>query len=746
MLRPSAAAVSAALVVSALLPLAPLARATVDGPPAAIARGQALLAKGDAAGAAAALESALVGADAATRPAIREALRTAYERAAEQAEAAGRTREAEHFRENLAILSRKPRPAAGAPTPPPAAALPPASAPPAAPPRPGAAQGIANPPAPKPPTVEPSVVVPDVPPNDPAPERPGKGTTRPASASPDPGPPSEPPAPLPLPPSDPAVERSSTETTAPTPSPAPRPAPPRPSTNPAPAGETPLFDPEELAKPPAVSAPPAARSGGAAATPGNRSAPADPDEPPSPLPIGDTPEPDEPAPARTKSDPEPTLPAESPEEENQPKAPTGLSEADAAFRKRSYEQAGTFYGALADSGALPENRKAVWAYCLRFTVVKRINAQPRDAAEWQAIAEEIAKIQGLDPKHWYDEYLMSLVKERSKGAANPAAPRRARTPAPGGAQSQTAGAGPQVSKVAVRGQSPTPPAAPGLMARPGTGAPPAVPAPAAVPSNDPDAGRWQVLNSTNFRVFHVDPALAEKVAGIAEATRTSQLQRWTATDPANRWFPVCEIYLYPSAREFSERTGQPEDSPGFSTSGLMAGRVTARRVNLRTDHPKMLAAILPHEVTHIVLAELFPEQQIPRWADEGMAVLSEPQDEQAGRAADLHAPLRGGKIFSVEQLMVMDYPEGKHWPLYYAQSISLTRFLVDQDSPVRFVEFVRDAQRHGFEAALRRHYQIQTYAELQERWIAYARSSSEGAPGVRTAAAEPADTDRVSQE
>ena len=88
-------------------------------------------------------------------------------------------------------------------------------------------------------------------------------------------------------------------------------------------------------------------------------------------------------------------------------------------------------------------------------------------------------------------------------------------------------------------------------------------------------------------------------------------------------------------------TGQPEDSPGFSTMGMNGGRIIARRVNLRADHPTLLPAVLPHEITHVILADLFPTQQIPRWADEGMAVLSEPADEQQRRAADLDEPLAG---------------------------------------------------------------------------------------------------------
>src|SRR5262249_42314980 len=155
----------------------------------------------------------------------------------------------------------------------------------------------------------------------------------------------------------------------------------------------------------------------------------------------------------------------------------------------------------------------------------------------------------------------------------------------------------------------------------------------------------------------------EKAAAAAEAAREAEINYWTGAAPKGSWTPKCDIYLYPTARVFSQMTGQPEESPGFSTMGLNGGRIIARRAHLRVDHPTLLKAILPHEITHVVLADLFPHKQIPRWADEGMAVLSEPTSEQQLRAADLNEPLGTGQLFKVEQLMAMDYPEGKYWGL-----------------------------------------------------------------------------------
>jgi hypothetical protein len=127
-------------------------------------------------------------------------------------------------------------------------------------------------------------------------------------------------------------------------------------------------------------------------------------------------------------------------------------------------------------------------------------------------------------------------------------------------------------------------------------------------------------------------------------------------------------------------------------------------------------------VTHVVLADLFPTQQIPRWADEGIAVLSEPKHEQERRIVELDPALDGGKIFSIEHLMVRDYPEGPHWALYYAQSVSLTRFLVDQGTPAQFIDFLQGSQRTDAQTELRRVYKIDGFADLQTRWLDYART------------------------
>ena len=393
-----------------------------------------------------------------------------------------------------------------------------------------------------------------------------------------------------------------------------------------------------------------------------------------------------------------------------PSPTVGLEAADAAFLATKYAEAGRMYAALAREKKLPTERNDCWAYCRSVVVAQRINAGPADRAEWASIDQEIQQIRRLDPNNWIGEYLRNLAAERP------------------GSRKAAAG-GPPV----VRGSSPEePPAAKTVPIR--AQSPSAPNGPAARPAQA--MGRWQMRETTNFQIYHNDINLANQVAMVAESTRVRQTKFWTGAEPRERWQPKCEIYLYPNAKLYAQQTGQPEDSPGFSTMNMNQGRLIGRRVNVRIDHPTAISAVLPHEITHVILADWFTQQQIPRWADEGMAVLSEPVEEQRRRAADLNKPLTDDRMFRIADLMAMDYPESQYWDLYYAQSVSLTRFLVDLGGPPLLVKFLQAAQKGDPEVELKRHYQISGHDDLQKQWLAYARKQA-AAPAVATPATRP---------
>ena len=82
--------------------------ATLAGTTETLGQARALLDRQDAKGAAELLEDALPDAEPGARPALLDLLHRAFDDAARQADAAGKPDEAEFFRDNLAILDRKP--------------------------------------------------------------------------------------------------------------------------------------------------------------------------------------------------------------------------------------------------------------------------------------------------------------------------------------------------------------------------------------------------------------------------------------------------------------------------------------------------------------------------------------------------------------------------------------------------------------------------------------------------------------
>jgi len=147
------------------------------------------------------------------------------------------------------------------------------------------------------------------------------------------------------------------------------------------------------------------------------------------------------------------------------------------------------------------------------------------------------------------------------------------------------------------------------------------------------------------------------------------------------------------------------------------GKVATRRMDLRADDANLLGSTLPHEVTHVVLGDLFADVDLPHWADEGMAVLSEPR-MQIDRYVKTMIRLRSeGKLIPLAQILGQsEYPDAKAITVFYVESVSVVEFMVNLKGPAQFVSFMRDRSR-GLDAAVQRHYAIRNIADLQDHWL-----------------------------
>jgi hypothetical protein len=245
---------------------------------------------------------------------------------------------------------------------------------------------------------------------------------------------------------------------------------------------------------------------------------------------------------------------------------------------------------------------------------------------------------------------------------------------------------------------------------------------------------WSVAETTNFRIyFGQNQEIAEDVARTAERTRAEMQQKWFGNGAAP-WTSKCDIFLFSTGQEYSRATNVPSTSPGHSSFQLDGSRVLSRRIDLHCDVPDMVTAVLPHEATHVVLAGNFGDQQVPRWADEGVAVLTEPQPKIDRHLRNLPLHRQQGQLLPLRQLVQMnDYPQPQRVAAFYAQSVSLVDFLSREKSPQVFSQFVRDGLRSGYEVALQRHYGYRSFEELDQRWQAFAFNE----PGIQGVAQAP---------
>jgi hypothetical protein len=106
-------------------------------------------------------------------------------------------------------------------------------------------------------------------------------------------------------------------------------------------------------------------------------------------------------------------------------------------------------------------------------------------------------------------------------------------------------------------------------------------------------------------------------------------------------------------------------------------------------------------------------------------VLSEPAQRQERYRRNLPQYRQDQALLDVGSLMKLnDYPQERLIRVFYAQSVSVVDFLSKEQGPATFTQFVREGMKGDYEAALRKYYKIQDFAELEQRWRRFAFSDT----------------------
>lgn len=236
-------------------------------------------------------------------------------------------------------------------------------------------------------------------------------------------------------------------------------------------------------------------------------------------------------------------------------------------------------------------------------------------------------------------------------------------------------------------------------------------------------------DEASFEVHGTTGIRAERIVADAEHARNRAFAALLGVASPERWTVRCEIHLHATAESFAAAVGGPPDGGRGATSiEFSAEQVGLRRIDLLDDDPAAVPAALAHEVVHVVLADRFTAAPPPRWADEGLAMLFDDAEKQAGHARDFAAARRTGMTWSAAHLMALeDYPREPHRQrVFYGQSAALVRWLIERRDAATLLAFLDDAATLGHAAALQRHYGFTSAAALERAWLSGPTGSDVG--------------------
>ncbi len=166
-------------------------------------------------------------------------------------------------------------------------------------------------------------------------------------------------------------------------------------------------------------------------------------------------------------------------------------------------------------------------------------------------------------------------------------------------------------------------------------------------------------------------------------------------------------------------------SGGATSFAFDNGRILSMDMHIDGTLERLLASVLPHEVTHTVLAHHF-RCPVPRWADEGGAVLSEDEIERNKHDQLVRQILNTpGRAIPLRRLFPLtNYPSDMI--VLYAEGYSVTNFLVSQSNRGAFLNFLAHGMRSGWDDAVRVHYRYRSVEELEAAWLQSLREGRQG--------------------
>jgi hypothetical protein len=266
--------------------------------------------------------------------------------------------------------------------------------------------------------------------------------------------------------------------------------------------------------------------------------------------------------------------------------------------------------------------------------------------------------------------------------------------------------------------------------------------------------------SANFVVHAPTPVLARAVAAEAEYQRKELAVKWLGKELPPAAEPCVIRYAY------AENALVGSSTFTYGPDGKHELRTAA--TELQGQLVLMLQLELPRQVTHLVFATHFG-RQLPRWAEQGVALLTETASGQVALDRQVREFLNAGRGYRLRTLLsIAEFPQDLS--VLYAQSHSLVRFLLartptsapfssgmwvfgpdgDEDSARQIEEAIRKNARQGvirflttgmaggWDKAVKEVYRFESVDALEQAWLEWLKTPESRPPAGPTPTPRPA--------
>jgi len=231
------------------------------------------------------------------------------------------------------------------------------------------------------------------------------------------------------------------------------------------------------------------------------------------------------------------------------------------------------------------------------------------------------------------------------------------------------------------------------------------------------------FSTPNFIVEAPTVEIAKQVGQAAEYYRKELAKEWLSIE-LPRWSSPCPI---------SVKVGNL-GAGGATSFSFNNGEVYGWNMQIQGTLERILDSVLPHEISHTIFACYF-RRPLPRWADEGAATLVEHESEKRRQLILAKQVLKNNKWIPLKTLLSMkEYPrEMQNVLTLYAQGYTLANYLVQQGGKKRYLKFLFDAHKIGWERAIPKHYAFKNIDNLENQWGTWVLA---GSPSLRKPAIE----------